>query len=345
MPTSLAIPHSRPTLGEGELRRLAEVIESGFLAPGAASAELGRRLANLYGCSSGVAMNSCTSALHLSLLALGVGRGGRVAVPALVCPSILNPIRYVGARPVVVDVRAGDHQLDLEQLQRVHAREPLDAVIVPHRYGHLLDVSAVADRIPVIEDWAQSLGARPCTLRGRIGVTSFYATKVIATGCGGALVTSDAGIAECAAAASDYYQADHNDVRYNYRMPDLNAAVGLVQLARLDEFIGARRRIAGRYRELLRDAATVVAPGAADGSGWYRFIVRVDGRRRRDAILARSAQQGCGIGTIDILAASTIGTAAPVGVAEWETCVSLPIYPSLRDTDQERIAGCVRDAA
>ena len=345
---NLAIPHSRPSLGDVELRELVGTIESGFLAPGARSTELGRQVARRYDCRFGLAVNSCTSALHLALLALGITRGGRVAVPALVCPSILNPIRYVGAEPFVVDIRAQDHQIDLERLHEIQRRGRLDAVIVPHRYGHLLDVEPVAERVPVIEDWAHSLGAtlggNACALRGRIGVVSFYATKMIATGCGGALVTSDDRIAAIAARTSDYYQQDHGDVRYNYRMPDLNAGVGLAQLAQLDEFIDSRRRLAQRYVELLRDNAAVVESDDASGSVWYRFIVRVGNRRRRDEILARSEREGCGIGTIDILPPSIAGDAA-VSASEWASCVSLPIYPRLSEQDQERIVACVRAVA
>jgi dTDP-4-amino-4,6-dideoxygalactose transaminase len=266
---------------------------------------------------------------------------------------VLNPIRYVGAEAVMVDVRSSDHQIDLNQLKEIHRTTPIKAAIIPHRYGHLADLAELTDSgVALIEDGAQSLGATresAPALQGRVGVYSFYATKMIATGCGGALITDDAEVANFADRVSDYYRPGgmHDSVQYNYRMPDLNAAVGLAQIARLDEFISVRRDLASRYLELLPADVAVVAPPATDGSVWYRFIVRTTAERRA-AILKRSATSGCGIGTIDILvdsAAPSFRETLPVSAVEWDRCVSLPIYPGLSAPDQERVAECVRGEA
>jgi dTDP-4-amino-4,6-dideoxygalactose transaminase len=350
----MPISHSKPSLGTAEIEAAGDVLASHFVAPGERGRALAAMLAQRYQCQAGLALNSCTSALHLTLMAIGAGPGDRVAVPGLCCPAVLNPIAYVGAQPALVDVAADDHQVDVEMVVAIHARTPLKAVIVPHRYGHLADVRALAATgMTVIEDFAHSLGAlRPAggaALQGTVGVFSFYATKMLATGCGGALVTNDAAIAESAAAQSDYYGTPFVDqrVRYNYRMPDLNAAVGISQLQRLDDFVARRRAHARRYVDMLKGVADIVAPAAAEDSSWYRFVVRVPDRRRRDAIFARAQQAGCGIGAIDIAVdPARDGRAGhlPVSRAEWGRCVSLPIYPDLSPDEQQRIVDCIRTA-
>lgn len=346
------IPHSKPSLGSCELVRLEEVVSSGFVAPGEASRQFGLLVAERYACRFGLALNSCTSALHLALMALGVKPGDRVAVPGLVCPSVLNPIAYVGAEPVFVDVRTRDHQMDLKELKAAHARSPVAAAIIPHRYGHLMDLSELQHAgIRVIEDGAQSFGAGLQTpaLQGQLAVFSFYATKMMATGCGGALVTNDEAVARFAEEASDYYRPgpSHDRVRYNYRMPDVNAAMGLSQLERLDSFVVKRRALAARYLGELGAEFPVVAPQDTAGSVWYRFVVRTRGHDHQGAILERSVREGCGIGKVEIVLDSLKGPVQPLPVSrtEWESCLSLPIYPELSDDAQQRIVACVRRAA
>lgn len=347
------IQHSKPSLGKHELESLTEVISSGYVAPGDKNRELAARIENQYKARFVLALNSCTSALHLALIGLGVGPGDHVALSGLVCPSVINPILYVGAEVIFVDVCANDHQLDLEQLKNIHARCPVKVVIVPHRYGNLMDLSEIRDTtIKIIEDGAQSFGARLLSsieMQGCVGVFSFYATKMISAGCGGALVTNDETIARIADDISDYYRPrlSHDRVRYNYRMPDLNAAMAISQVDRLKDFILKREERAIYYREMLGDEFTIVAPDCTSGSVWYRYVIKVKKKTHQDAILEKSKQEGCGISKIDIVIDSANKNnckALPVSYAEWESCVSLPIYPELGIEEQNRIISCVRSA-
>jgi len=348
----MTIPHSRPSLGAQELEQLAEAVSSGFVAPGEKGRQLGAGLAERYGCRFGLALNSCTSALHVALMGLGVGRGDLVAVPGLSCPAILHPITYVGADRAIVDVRVTDHQMDLGRLKAIHVRTPVKAAIVPYRYGHAADLSEIHESgIRIIEDFAHSIGAttppRGPMLQGTVGVFSFYATKMITTGCGGALVTNDEALAAFASSVSDYYSPgiSHETVRYNYRLSDLSAAMGLSQLRRLDELMRQRRMLADRYVRLLGHEFRVIAPERTDGSVWYRFVIACSGREQRDAMLERSRRADCGLGTIDVLfdPASATDEHVPVSRAEWDACVSLPIYPDLTRDQQDRIVSCVRE--
>jgi len=340
----VTIPHSRPSFDELERAFVNETVQSRFVAPGHKSRQFGAAIAAMYGASRGIALNSCTSALHLALMALGVRAGDRVGVPGLVCPAVLNPLRYVGAEPVFLEVRRVDHHVDCDAVRRAIAERPLAALIVPHRYGHVMDVSELSGLdVPIIEDCAHSVGAgvrgSGPRLQGAAGVFSFYATKMLSTGCGGALITNDERLARFAEAASDYYPlADPASVQYNYRMPDLNAAMGLAQLCRLDELIRRRRARATRYVDALGRRFPIISTDDTSASVWYRFVIEADSSEHRRVILDRSGREGCGVGAIDI--ASDL----PVCRAQWDTCVSLPIYPDLSDEEQDRVVDCVRHA-
>ena len=340
----VTVPHSRPSFSDLERTLVAQTIDTRLVAPGKRSREFGEAIASMYGARFGLALNSCTSALHLVLMALGVKAGDRVGVPALVCPAVLNPIRYVGGEPVLLDVRRGDHHVEPEAVRRAMREGPLAALILPHRYGHVMDVSELSGvDVPIIEDAAHSLGAgvngSAPRLQGVACVFSFYATKMLSTGCGGALVTNDERLARRAETASAYYPlTNHASVRYNYRMPDLNAAMGLAQLRRFHDMIEQRRACAARYGDAVGGRFAVVSPSDTSASVWYRFIVRADSKEHRHAMLERSERDGCGVSSIDITGD------LPVSRAESDTCVSLPIYPDLGAEEQRRVIACVSHA-
>lgn len=309
------IPHSRPDLGDDEIIAAVRVLESGHLAQGREVAAFEEECAAFTGRAHGVAVNSGTAALHLALIALGVGAGDAVALPSYACAALLHPILWQAGDPVLLDagpdfnVPAGRH--------RVHAR----AVIVPHLFGA---PAPLPDRAGVVEDIAQSIGG-PTGRAGQAAVASFYATKLLTTGEGGMLLTDDADAAALARDLRDYDNRDDFRVRYAYKMTDLQAAVGRAQLRRLPGFIARRREIAAAY-----DAAFAELPldlPAGEGHVYFRYVVRTPGR---DDLAAHLLRLGVDAKRpVHRPLHHHLGGEYPEAEAAHREALSLPIYPAM----------------
>jgi perosamine synthetase len=259
------IPMAVPVLDGNEQRYVTEAIESGWISSqGRFVTDFEEGFARYCGASHGVAVTSGTTALHLAFASLGLASGDEVIVPAVTHIAVANMVALTGARPVLVDIDPETWTLDPKALEaKITARTK--AVVVVHLYGHPVDmdpVIAIAERhgLTVIEDAAEAHGAEYRGERtgslGHVACFSFYANKIITTGEGGMIVTSDKAIADKARKLRS--QADepggtrrfwHSEMGYNYRMTNLQAAVGLAQLERLDEFIARHRRNAELYRD------------------------------------------------------------------------------------------------
>jgi dTDP-4-amino-4,6-dideoxygalactose transaminase len=260
----------KPWLGEEEARALAEVVASGWVAQGPRVKEFEARFAAAQGVRHAVATSSCTTALHLALVVAGIGPGDDVVVPSLSFIATANAVTYLGARPVFCDVDPATGNVTAETL---HAALTLDtrAVIVVDQGGVPLDLDPIRDlcnrhEITVIEDAACGVGStykgRPVGAGADVAVWSFHPRKILTTGEGGMLTTNRADWASRArtlrehsmsASATDRHGSllappeVYLEVGFNYRMTDLQAAVGIVQLGRLPEVLKRRREIAARY--------------------------------------------------------------------------------------------------
>ncbi len=274
-PTALERIYLSPPHLSGEERAFVEdAFESNWIAPlgphvDAFEAEFAREL----GVGHAVALSSGTAAMHLALELAGVGPGDAVLVPTLTFVGCVNPIRYVGAEPVFLDSEPDYWNVDPGRVERavetrVRRGLPLPAAVVPvHLYGHPADIEPIrrvcdAYEIPMIEDAAESLGARyrdrPPGTFGRFGVFSFNGNKIITTSGGGMLVSPDADLSararKLASQARDpapHYE--HSELGYNYRLSNLLAAVGRGQLRVLEDRVEARRAVFRSYLELLGD--------------------------------------------------------------------------------------------
>ncbi|MFQ5692262.1 MAG: DegT/DnrJ/EryC1/StrS family aminotransferase [Nitrospinota bacterium] len=256
-------------LGEEEIAAAAEVMRSGRLAAGPRAAAFERRFADYLGCRHAVALNSGTAALHLSLAALGIGPGDEVIVPPLTFFSTVASVLYQGAVPVFADIEEASLCLDPADVRR-RLTPRTRAILAVHLFGDAADVDGLgeiaAERgIALIEDAAQAHGTehrgRKVGAIGDVGVFSFYATKHMTTGEGGALVTDRDDVAHRALALRNHGMSDpdtHRWLGYNYRMPEVAAAIGLVQLGKLDAL--NERRIANSER-LLDQVARMGLPG------------------------------------------------------------------------------------
>ncbi|MDQ1330100.1 MAG: DegT/DnrJ/EryC1/StrS aminotransferase family protein, partial [Thermodesulfobacteriota bacterium] len=276
-----SIPHSRPTIGDEEIEAVVSVLRTGQLAQGEQVLCFENALASLIGAAGAVAVSSGTSALHLALLALEIGEDDEVVLPGFVCPALINAVRYVRAVPVLADINAETYNVDIPDLKK-RLTGKTKAVIVPHMFGLPADIrEIVALGVPVIEDCAQSLGSSyngsPSGSFGALSVFSFYATKVICTGEGGMIVSGDKRLLEKIRDLRDYDEKEDWRLRYNYKLTELQAAMGLAQLRKLPVLIGRRRVIAGRYHEFFRERLLPVPVSLPDREHiYYRYIIRTE---------------------------------------------------------------------
>jgi len=335
------IPHSRPTIGEEEAAAVASVLASGQLAQGEQVLCFEKTLASLIGVAGAVAVSSGTAALHLALLALEIGEDDEVVIPSFVCPALLNAIRYVRAVPVLTDINPETFNMDVPDLKK-RLTGKTKAVIVPHMFGLPADIREIVSLgVPVIEDCAQSLGSRyeglPTGSFGTLSVFSFYATKVICTGEGGMIASGDSRLLGKIRDLRDYDEKDDGCLRYNYKLTDLQAALGLTQLRKLPALLGRRLAIAGRYHEFFRGylLSKPVCPSDREHI-YYRYIIRTE-RLLKLLDAGREAGIAYRRPVFKPLHHYLKMTGYPQTDAAFFGTVSLPIYPSLLDTEIKTI--------
>ncbi|MCG2741097.1 MAG: DegT/DnrJ/EryC1/StrS family aminotransferase [Syntrophaceae bacterium] len=335
------IPHSRPTIDHEEVAAVTAVLESGQLDQGEQVLDFEQSLASLIGVGGAVAVSSGTAALHLSLLALEIGEGDEVVIPSFVCPALLNAIRYVRAVPVLADIDRETFNIDVRDLKRRVTRKT-KAVIVPHMFGLPADIKEiVAFGVPVIEDCAQALGSSyegaPSGSFGALSVFSFYATKVICTGEGGMVAANNRQLLDRIRDLRDYDEKADDRLRYNYKLTDLQAALGLAQLRKLPALIGRRRALARQYDEFLRENLLPAPACPPDRDHiYYRYVIRT---KQVAELLAAGGEAGIAYRrpVFKPLHHYLGITGYPQTEAAFIETVSLPIYPSLHDEEIKTI--------
>ncbi|MFI1455611.1 DegT/DnrJ/EryC1/StrS family aminotransferase [Streptomyces roseus] len=377
-PAPARIPVMIPWLGEEEARAASEAVLSGWVAQGPRVAAFERAFAERVGAEHGIAVSSCTTALHLALIALGLGPGDEVIVPSLSFIATANAVRYVGAHPVFADVEEATGNLTPETVDSVRTART-KAVLAVHQGGVPADVHALraacADwGVPLVEDAACGIGA---TVGGKsvghgalLAAWSFHPRKVITTGEGGMVTTDDAEWAErlrrlrehgmnvSAAqrhASSTPIAEAYLEVGYNYRMTDIQAAVGLVQLGKLDAIVARRRELAFRYEQLLAGIPglrPVRDPGHGEGNFQsYWVLLTEDYPVGRDELLAALAGAGIsarrGIMASHLEPAYAGHAAAPLPVTERisRDSLILPLFHTMTRDQQDRVVAVLRARA
>ncbi len=343
------IPHSRPTLSEADAQAVGRVVLSGRIAQGAEVEAFEREVAAFVGQRGAVAVSSGTAALHLALLAVGVGPGDEVVIPTYVCDALHHAVRHAGATPVLADAEPGTLSLDSGDVKRrLTARTK--AIILPHAFGLAAGAETfVAMGVPVIEDCAQAIGAldagRPVGSRGALAVFSFYATKMLTTGEGGMVAGADGALLDRVRDLREYDERPDLSRRFNYKLTDLAAALGRSQLPRLAEFIGRRRVIAERYRAALVRSSCELPPDAAGGRHVYhRFVVGVE--PPLDPLIKglETRRVQCRRPVFRALHHATGGGRYPKADRLWDRSLSIPCYPSLVDADVARVVEALTEA-
>ena len=341
------IPHSKPYISEGDVEGAAAAIRSGMLVDGRAVSDFEEAFSNRIETSDSVAVSSGTAALHLSLIALGLGPRDEVVIPAYVCTAPLNAVRYVGARPVLSDVEPQAGISGAEEINRAITPRTR-AVICVHLFGRSAPIDDISSLgVDVIEDSVQAVGGlyKGCPIGsfGTVSVFSFYATKVMTTGHGGMVSSKDEDLMDKVRDLIHYDQREDKKLRYNYQMTSFQAALGLSQLGWLDEFLSRRKKIAQYYHEEFQRAGIdMPAPAPMEEDIHYRFIIKAPGRVKD--VIDRLSDLGVrAMRPVFLPLYFYTGDEELVGTKKaYEEDVSIPIYPALTDSDVERISDAVK---
>jgi len=367
------IAFSRPYLGEEELHAVAGVLRSGWIVGGSRLAAFENRFAELCGAAEAVGVSSWTTGAFLVLHSLGIGPGDEVIVPSLTFIASVNVVRHVGATPVFADVDPATYNIDPADVARkITARTrailPVDQIGLPCDIDAINDIAA-RHRLAVIDDAACAFGSRnrnrPVGSLAEITVFSLHARKVVTTGEGGMIVTNDRALAtrlrrlrHQGMSVSDFARHDasptvfesYPEIGYNFRITDIQAAIGLAQLDRLQELLARRRAVAERYQRALAGHSFFIPPHvpAELTPNWqsYQIALRLGVPLARNTVMDRL--HAMGIPTRRGVMAShmeppyrDMGAVLPNSERLAATTLQLPMHPALTLAQQDRVVAAL----
>ena len=368
------IPVFRPSYDEEELEALRQPFESGWIGLGPKTRELEHCFVDFLGAGGAIAVNSCTAALHLAMIAVGA-TGGEVITPSLTFVSTNHAVLFAGAKPVFADVDPITLCLDPSDVER-RITPSTRAIVVMHYGGHPCDMDAFSDLakahgLALVEDCAHACGAqykgRPAGSMGDVGCFSFHAVKNLATGDGGMLTASahasvdmervrrlawlgiSKGTWERSEGSQYSFEYEVEELGFKYHMNDIAASLGLVQFKKLAATNARRRQRADRYLEALSDLAWMRLPDASPEvvSAWHNFVIRID-PEIRDRFRQHLSERGIATGVhyvpnhLHRMYRQYSDSPLPVSESEWLKLVTLPLYPDLSDEDQAYVIETVR---
>ena len=370
------IPVSRPAFGPEEESAVVEVLRSGWVTQGPRVAEFEKKFAEYVGAEHAVAVSSCTTALHLALVAAGIQAGDEVLCPSLSFIATANVIAHCGAVPVFVDIDEATYNIDPDRIEEAITPRT-KAILVVHQIGlpaALDEINEIAKRhgLLVIEDAACAIGSeykgqrigRPHSL---MACFSFHPRKILTTGEGGMVTTADAELAarlrrlrQHAMTVSDVARhssqkvviESYDEVGYNYRMTDMQAAVGLAQLQRLDDMLSRRLVLAERYSAALSELDWLQVPqeGLGCKHNFQSYMVRLSGDSNvgRDELMQNLLDRGIS----SRRGVMPIHREAPYRHGQWEsrlpvtnlvadTSVILPLFHEMTEEEQGYVIECI----
>lgn len=376
--TARSIPVAKPYIGTEEEQATIDTLRSGWITQGPRVAEFETKFATYVGCSQAVAVSSCTTALYLSLVAAGIGVGDEVICPSLSFIATANSIAYTGATPVFADIDPRTYNLDPESVEKLITPRTRGILLV-HQVGlpaELDTLSAIAEKhgLVLIEDAACAIGSEYKGERigravGQMACFSFHPRKILTTGEGGMITTNDNELAarlrklrQHAMSLSDV--ARHNskqvatetydEVGFNFRMTDIQAAIGMVQLARLDLILERRRYLASRYDEKLKDLGWLEVPYVPTNClpNYQSYMIRMldSSRERRDSLMQDLLEKG--ISTRRAVMAihheipyrsNESGKHLPNTELVSDSGMILPLYHQMTEEDQDYVIDSICD--
>ncbi|MDP2729861.1 MAG: DegT/DnrJ/EryC1/StrS aminotransferase family protein [Dehalococcoidales bacterium] len=355
------IPLAQPYIGEQETKEIARVISSKRLAIGDTVKEFERALAEKFQRKYCVAVSSGTAALYLALKTLGIRH---VIIPVLTCQAVLRAALNAGASVIFADVVPETHNLDLSSLSDKQLSEA-EAIVVTQTYGHAADMDKLDHylkkyNLALVEDFAQATGGyfkdRILGSFGRVSITSFYATKNMTTGHGGALLMDDEELyLKCQYGsryqASNYYQ---DLVPMNFMMTDIQAAIGLVQLSKLDTMVEMRRNLASIYnQELEAYQVGFIHEEPWTKHAYFKYAAILPSNVQKQAFIQRMGESGIEAGKLydpplhkTRLGIDFVGDKAKLPNAERLAgrTVSLPMFPGLSGDDVKKVCEAIKSA-
>ena len=368
----MKIPLSRPEITESDIDAVTGVLRGSQLSLGPKLAEFEDRFANYIGVPYAVALSSGTAGLHLGLLALGIGEGDEVILPSFAFIATANAVLCLRATPVFADIDPVTLNLTADSIARVLTPRSR-AILLVHTFGYpagLQPILALARQhnLRVVEDACEAIGAeyggRKTGGFGDVGVFSFYPNKAITTGEGGVVVTRDRALARTIRALrnqgrrDDDGWLDHSLLGYNYRLPDINCALGLAQLERIESILARREAVATRYNEMLRDHPDVIPPPMTVTNGrisWFVFVVRLSIRFKRgdrDRVAQTLMKEGIECRSyfapihLQPLYSRCRNADCPLPVTEDVACrtLALPFFNRLNDAGIEQVCRALGNA-
>lgn len=358
-----------PDVGPEETEAINEVLKSGILAQGPKVAELEKAFAAYCGTKYAAAVSSGTAALHTALHAAGIGSGDEVITVPFSFIATINPILFVGARPVLVDIDPKTFNIDTKQLEK--AITPRTRAIMPvHLYGQPCDyneLAAVAKKhdLRVIEDACQAIGAsygdKKAGSLGDLGCFSLYATKNIMSGEGGMITTNSEEYLNTIKSFRQHGMTgpyEYGGIGYNYRMTDLQAAIAVEQLKKADKFNVARQKNAQLFNEGLKDVTGIVLPSVAGNRThvYHQYTIRVTDEfpLSRDELISELKNRGIGSGAYYPKALHTYPHIAKLGYQPGDfpeaekaaaQVISLPVHPKVSRLDAQTIIKALKELA
>lgn len=361
----IKVPIAKPIIGEEEIENVVEVLKSGMIAQGPKVMEFEEKFANWIGAKYGIATNSGTSALHVALLACGIGEGDEVITTPFTFIASGNAIVYTGATPVFADIDLDTYTIDPDSIENL-ITDKTKAILPVQLYGQAADMDEIREiaekhDLKIIEDAAQAHGAeyngeKVGTL-GDMACFSFYPTKNMTTSEGGMITTDDEELAKKAQmfrahGASERYH--HDEIGYNFRMTDIAAAIGLAQLNVIDEFNNKRISNANYLNEQLKDVEGIVTPKSPDNYKhvYHQYTIRVE-KGNRDDWVEFLTNKGIGTGihypiplyNQPIYKKLGIEGDCPLAEKAADNVISLPVHPSLTKEDLDLVVDAVKEAS
>lgn len=346
------IKHSKPFVDEEDIKAISEQVKSQNHATGDKNREFETAMANLIGHKYARATSSGTTALHIALLALNIKKGDEVIIPDYVCQDVLHAVHHSRATPVLADIDPTFKTFNITaKTIKPLINDKTKAIILPYLFGIGSDIDEILSLgIPVIEDCAQSLGVkykdRMLGYSSIISIFSFYATKIISTGQGGMILTSSEKIRDKIEQLTTYDKTPEYTISYNYNLTDIQAALGISQLNKLDFFIKRRKEIAKRYDDLFNKPNIKIADYQ---NGFpFRYVIKLKNKEQRESLQEKLKQK-------EIDAKLPVFKPLhkylqldknnyPNSEEAFNTILSIPIYPALTDEEvdyiMESVKGC-----
>jgi len=363
---------SRPDITEREIQAVVDVLRTPNLSLGPKLGEFEQAFADYIGKRRAVAVNSGTSALFLCLQAMGIGPGDEVITTPFTFISTSNTVMMVGAKPVFVDIDPVTLNIDHERIassitSKTRAVMPVEVFGNPENFDRICRTAA-GHNLPVLEDSCEALGStlngKKCGTFGVMSTFAFYPNKQMTTGEGGIILTDDNGLADHCYALRNQGRGKnsgwlgHEILGYNYRLSDINCALGIVQLSRLEEIKAKRKKAAGLYQEMLAGDERLIVPAEQGGCdvNWFVFVVRLSegySKADRDRILESMRQAGVQVSDyftpvhLQPFMVKQFGYKKgdfPITEQISERTIALPFYNNLSREDAEIVCSELRTA-